>query len=165
MRAFHLLLAGALAAAVGACDGDDPVAHGPSNIVGNVDNAEVEVLPADESDATSSADLATGVDAPGDGPIPAALQGRWGMTPQDCTSTRGDAKGLITISGDRMKFYESTARPSSDVQASADSVSGKFDFTGEGQTWTRHQVVEIQKGNLVRTQSDPMESYTYVRCR
>lgn len=156
-----------LALLLAACGGNDPVADEPSNIVGNLDNAEIETLPADESDASSSAELATGVDTTGsaEGPIPVALQGRWGMTPQDCTSTRGDAKGLITISGDGMKFYEATARPSADAQASADSISGNFDFTGEGQRWTRHQVVEIQKGKLVRTQSDPMESYTYVRCR
>ncbi len=29
--------------------------------------------------------------------IPAALHGRWGMVPADCTSTRGDNKGLLTI--------------------------------------------------------------------
>lgn len=161
------MLAGAMAMAVEACGNEDQVANQPSNIVGAVDNVEIETLPADESDATPTDELATGVDKPGDadGIIPVALQGRWGMSPQDCTSTRGDTKGLITVTSDRIRFYESTARPSSDAHATADSVLGNFDFTGEGRSWTRHQMFKIQDGNLVRTESDPMSSFTYVPCR
>src|SRR5437868_4439151 len=43
--------------------------------------------------------------------IPAALQGRWGLAPNDCTSTRGDAKGLLVIGPDQLTFYESRAVP------------------------------------------------------
>ena len=33
--------------------------------------------------------------------IPAAFHGRWGMVPADCTSTRGDNKGLITVDAEQ----------------------------------------------------------------
>ena len=36
-----------------------------------------------------------------------ALQGNWGMVPADCTSTRGDNKGLLRITATTLQFYES----------------------------------------------------------
>ena len=98
--------------------------------------------------------------------IPAGFQGRWGLTPADCTSTRGDAKGLLVISADKLTFYESRAVPTGNVNTSTDSFSADFAFTGEGQSWTRFQTMELQKGGkLVRTESGPMASYTYARCQ
>jgi hypothetical protein len=96
--------------------------------------------------------------------IPAALQGRWGLAPNDCTSTRGDAKGLLVIGPDSLKFYESRAVPGGNGQTSPDSISGDFHFTGEGQTWTKFEVLALQKHELVRTESNPMASFTYARC-
>jgi hypothetical protein len=96
--------------------------------------------------------------------IPAALQGRWGLAPNDCTSTRGDAKGLLVIGPDSLKFYESRAVPGGNGQTSSDSISGDFHFTGEGQTWTKFEVLALQKQELVRTESNPMASFTYARC-
>jgi hypothetical protein len=155
-------MAAALAVASSACGKPDPVADEPSNIVGNVD---VETLPGDESAGTPP-----NAPAPPEAPtsstaIPAALHGRWGIAPADCTSTYGDAKGLMTVSADELRFYESVARPTSDVTTLPDAVSGNFTFTGEGQTWTRHEALTVRQGKLVRTESDPMSSYTYARCR
>jgi hypothetical protein len=96
--------------------------------------------------------------------IPAALQGRWGLTPADCTSTRGDAKGLLTISAGELRFYESRAVPTADVHGDATTVSGTFDFTGEGQSWSRFQALDLQKQKLVRTESNPPASFTYAKC-
>jgi hypothetical protein len=96
--------------------------------------------------------------------IPAALQGRWGLTPRDCTSPLGDAKGLLVINADELRFYESRAVPAAGVQTTADSISGDFAFTGEGQEWTRHVTLEIRDGKLVRTERDPVSSFRYVRC-
>ena len=151
-----------LAAALTACGDKDPVADQPSNIVGNV---EVEALPADQSAGTPPAKPKTADLQPEAAPIPAAFHGRWGLTPADCTSTRGDAKGLLTISAEELRFYESVARPTSDVEATEDSVGGNFSFTGEGQTWTRHEALQLRDGKLTRTESEPMGSYTYARCR
>jgi hypothetical protein len=96
--------------------------------------------------------------------IPAALQGRWALTPRDCTSPLGDAKGLLVISDSELRFYESRAIPAANVQTSPSSISGNFAFTGEGQSWTKNETFELQQGKLVRTESDPMTSFTYARC-
>ncbi|HEX2804208.1 MAG TPA: hypothetical protein VHN55_09565 [Sphingomicrobium sp.] len=96
--------------------------------------------------------------------MPAALHGRWGLTPGDCTSTRGDAKGLLVVTADRLQFYESRAVPAGDVDVSPDSISGDFSFAGEGQEWTKHLSLELQDKKLVRTERDPNASFTYARC-
>ena len=127
---------------------EDAVAQG--NVVGNS-----SVGPAPTESAT-----------PAPTKIPTTIQGRWGLVPGDCTSTRGDAKGLLVISADNLTFYESRAVPKGNVETSADSFSGDFAFTGEGQSWTRYQSLELQKGGkLVRTESGPMASYTYAQCQ
>ena len=96
--------------------------------------------------------------------IPPALQGRWGLTPADCTSTRGDAKGLLVITPGELRFYESRAVPSANMQGDPTSISGDFDFTGEGQSWTRFQALDVRKQKLVRTESNPPASFTYAKC-
>lgn len=96
--------------------------------------------------------------------IPAALQGRWALTPRDCTSPLGDAKGLLVVSATELRFYESRAVAAADVQTSPTSISGNFSFTGEGQSWIKNETFEIQQDKLVRTESDPVASFTYARC-
>lgn len=96
--------------------------------------------------------------------IPAALQGRWGLTPADCTSTRGDAKGLLVIGENELRFYESRAVPAEGIESDADSISGKFDFTGEGQSWTRYQSYKLDDRKLIRTETNPNTSFSYARC-
>ena len=163
LRAIFPIFTIASVATLVACSGQDPVAPEANNI----SSSEVDVLPPDESDATPSNDLANGVDEPvaqTTGTIPTAFHGRWGLTPADCTSTRGDNKGLLTIAADKLTFYEARAVPSGDLEQTKTSVSGDFSFTGEGQTWKRHQVLEIRDSKLTRTESSPMASYTYARC-
>src|SRR5215203_3426999 len=107
MLATGLLLALALA---GCRQGpDENLAIDESNSL----NADVETLPADESSlnnvAAGDAAVPARPPAPGQPAIPAQYYGRWGMAPADCTSTRGDAKGLIGIGGRTIKFYEAIA--------------------------------------------------------
>ncbi|MFL6728712.1 MAG: hypothetical protein ACJ8EZ_02140 [Sphingomicrobium sp.] len=66
---------------------------------------------------------------------------------------------------DDLEFYESRAVPASDTQRSADSISGDFAFTGEGQTWTKFEALTLKDDELVRTDSNPMASFTYARCK
>ena len=153
-----------------ACSGQDPVADNAT------DNAaaptEVDVLPPDESDTTPTNDLENGDDedvnvgeasgAPTT--IPAAFHGRWGLTPADCMANRSDTKGLLVVAADSMRFYEAQAKPDGELRFTPKSVSGSFAFTGEGQNWKKHEVLELQEHKLVRTESDPMASYTYARC-
>jgi len=96
--------------------------------------------------------------------IPAALQGRWGLTPADCTPGRSDAKGLLTINADGLRFYESRAVPAADVAGDGDSVSGNFAFEGEGQSWTKYEALKVEKGRLTRTETRPSASFTYAKC-
>lgn len=154
------------AAALAACEGRDPVADGAGNTSG---------LPAPNQtapDASASTPPDTAVTAPsepeapdtGAAKIPAALHGRWGMGPADCTSTRGDAKGLLVVTADQLRFYESVAVPTDDAKAGADWIRGEFDFTGEGQNWTKFQALALNGRDLVRTESNPNASYTYAKC-
>lgn len=96
--------------------------------------------------------------------FPAALRGRWGLTPMDCTTTRGDAKGLLMVTPDRMIFYESRAFPGADVQVTGDAVTGTFDFTGEGQSWSKYQSLQLRNHQLIRTESNPTASFSYAKC-
>ena len=96
--------------------------------------------------------------------IPAALQGRWALAPRDCTSTRGDAKGLLVITPDDLRFYESKAVPAQDVEADGSSIAGNFAFTGEGQSWTKYEALKVEKQKLIRTETQPMTSFTYAKC-
>lgn len=160
------ILIGLMLAAT-ACAKRDPVADGAN---------EATILPAptesNASDPTGAPppDNAASPAVPGTAPatpaaaIPAALHGRWGLTPGDCTSTRGDNKGLLTVSADSLKFYESRAVPTGNTQSSATSFSADYTFTGEGMTWTRYQTLERKGDKLVRTLSTPMESFTYAKC-
>ena len=82
--------------------------------------------------------------ATGPATIPAALQGRWGLVAADCTSDRGDAKGLLVIDSTSLKFYESVGRIDSISAASATRLRASFRFTGEGMNWTRDEVLDAQ---------------------
>jgi hypothetical protein len=151
-----------LAVAVAACGRSEAVTDGSENggsIEGNTARSTGSPTggpAADNGSAASPADSTT--------VIPAALHGRWGLSPGDCTSTRGDAKGLLVITGDRLRFYESVAIPSDSVLTSDDTVGGNFIFTGEGQDWTKYQNLQIDDGLLVRTERDPIATFRYVRC-
>lgn len=151
------------ALSVAACSARDPVADGANNVA-----AETTVLPPDESVVPATNEPENGAAEPvnetAPGKIPASLHGRWAMTPADCTSTRGDAKGLLVVSAETLKFYESLASPAGTLDTSSNSATGDFAFTGEGMTWKKFEALELQDGKLVRTESDPMASFTYVRC-
>jgi hypothetical protein len=156
------LIACVLLLATAACSKRDPVADGA--------NAAASLPPVNHAGPDphgappeKGAEPATALPEPA-ATIPEALQGRWGLTPADCTSTRGDAKGLLTITAGELRFYESRAIPTADVHGDATSISGSFDFTGEGQSWTRFQALDLQKQKLVRTESNPPASFTYAKC-
>jgi hypothetical protein len=146
-----------------ACSRPDPVA----------DNAAAENLPAPANrpttdpaglppeNGTAPANAAAPAAA---ARIPARLHGRWGLSPADCNSTRGDAKGLLVIAADDLRFYESRAVPSADVQTDAGSISGHFDFTGEGQSWSKYEALKRSGTKLTRTETNPAASYTYAKC-
>ena len=133
--------------------------------------ADVEALPPSESpsDETAANDTAPlneaddgGSEAPAATLIPAQYRGRWGVVAADCTSTRGDAKGLMTVGDTSIRFYESTAALQEQRPAIATSFSGVFSFTGEGQTWERVMTLTRTGDTLKRAQADG--NFTYQRC-
>jgi hypothetical protein len=101
--------------------------------------------------------------------IPVALHGRWGMAAADCTSTRGDAKGLLTIAPTSLKFYESVGELVTIKDRTANSIHGDFAFTGEGMNWMRDETLSASGNTLTRAErggDEPgsEEPFTYTRC-
>jgi hypothetical protein len=130
----------------------------------NTANAVIETLPPDETvanDADTETDSTAGALL-----IPAAFRGRWGMVPDDCTSTRGDAKGLIIADDDSIKFFESQARLTKVTGNFPENFTGTFAFTGEGENWTNSQNLKLTGSSktLLRKQSDIAQPFTYKRC-
>lgn len=176
MRNSFALLA-VLALAIAGCQqraDDSNIAIG-TGIAGN--NAGSQALPPSDAagapagdgfNLTSTRDADTSAGMPimpkdlAKATIPASMHGRWGMVAADCTSTRGDAKGLIVVTGKTMKFHESLAMLKEQRPAIATSFSGLFSFTGEGQTWQK--VMTLTRTGDMLKRADNEGSYTYTRC-
>jgi hypothetical protein len=149
-----------------ACGGGGPVADKSENT-----SSLAAPLAANGSDPTGAPPPANAPPRPtastsGEAPaIPGALHGRWGLVPEDCIPEQGDNLGVLEISGGELRFHESIGRPLGNARSAADSYSADFAFDGQGQRWTKFQTLRLQDGKLVRTESTPMASYTYVRCQ
>ena len=156
----------ALILAIGACGKRQPVAEGANQVTalpGAVKRAQP--TPAGGPPANQAATVAAPwVSARSTAAIPAALQGRWGLSPQDCTAALAAAKGLLVVNPNELRFYESRAVPSADVQMSKTSINGTFHFTGEGQAWDKFEALQRRRDKLTRTETNPAASYTYVKC-
>jgi hypothetical protein len=146
---------------------DDNIAIDESNSL----NAEIETLPPDEGNEETAAANANMPVPPDPVPpdqvlgasIPAQYHGRWGMVAGDCTSSRGDSKGLIDIGPTTVKFYEAVAALKEQRPAIATSFSGLFAFTGEGQNWEKVMTF-TRTGDLLK-RAEEAGSFTYTRCR
>jgi hypothetical protein len=166
-----LIVAASLALA--ACGGSGPVADDAENLTAlpSVDNVAGGRDGVPSADGRAPANAAKG--PPATVPrtsatitaIPAALHGDWGMTPGDCDVATGAAKGHLVVSADGLRFFESRAVPIANVEASDKSFTADFAFTGEGQNWKKYQALTLDDDRLVRTESSPMASFIYARCR
>ena len=139
-----ILIAGAAVLALAACSkGRDPAAVKTDPALAATVQSEAVAAsgPAGEPTPPSeaSSDLAEKT-------IPAALRGRWGLVAADCTSIRGDAKGLMTIGADSLRYYESVAKLSKVTERSATSLAAGFAFSGEGMEWQRDMTLKLQDG-------------------
>ena len=154
----------ALGLALVACQraDDDNIAIDESNTL----NADIETLPPDETVSNEAGNNTAESELPTTLLIPAAFHGRWGMVPADCTSTRGDAKGLIAIDNATIKFFESQGKLTKVTLNAPENFTGTFAFTGEGQGWTNSQNLKLtgSSNTLVRSETDVAQSYTYKRC-
>ena len=171
MTRTSLLRAAALAAALSACtvNNNAPADNGDANAASTADGSELTAPPTDvanpSADGTGNAGDGNTITppAPAEASIPAQYQGRWGMVPADCDPARADNKGLITIDGKTIKFYESRATLKEQRPAIATSFAGLFSFTGEGQEWSRVETLTRTGDSLKR--ADDEGSYNYTRCR
>src|SRR6478609_1496137 len=91
---------------------------------------------------TLSPPVDTGTPAPTE--IPATIRGRWGLVPADCDPARDDAKGLLTITAEKLEFYESVGTLDTIMEAEPSRIRAAFDFEGEGMTWQREVVLDVQ---------------------
>lgn len=129
----------------------------PSNLQDDPNNSVVPLSPPSPQPAPSASPIAA---------LPTEFQGRWGMVANDCTPGRADAKGLITVAADGLRFYESRARIESARSPRPGSIELDLAFTGEGQEWNRKETLTIQDGGrtLVREEQKPAGSFRYIRC-
>jgi len=155
------------ALALAACQqpNDENIAIDESNAA----NAAIETLPPDETVTNVENEVGNNsaeAELPTTLLIPAAFHGRWGMVPADCTSTKGDNKGLITIGDKTIDFYESKGTLTKVTLNAPENFTATFAFTGEGQSWTNSQNLKLtgSSNTLVRSETDVAQSYSYKRC-
>ena len=148
-----------------ACGSDGPVADGATDAT----FPEQETAPPDEM--TGAGDAEAGSSATPSAPatrasaaIPQSLRGRWSHDPAGCSAETPSAGSLMVVTAGELRFEGSRAIPSASIESSPDSMSGEFTFESGDKAWTRFLSIELREGQLVRTQSGPMESYTYIRC-
>lgn len=101
--------------------------------------------------------------------IPESVQGRWGLVPGDCTSDRGDAKGLLVIGPESLNFYESVGKLGRIAERDENRIRASFSFTGEGQSWQHDVVLDVRDGGktLIRREygADAAPgAFKYSRC-
>ena len=165
MRLRLPLLSSFLIALVVACSKPSPVANGANAVTAlPVASNETGTTPAGGPPENKTQPAAAAPAAAAQGKIPAALQGRWGLTPADCTAPLASARGLLVINGDELRLYESRAVPSPAVITDAGTTSGQFHFTGQGRGWTKFESLKRTGDKLTRTEGNPTASYTYAKC-
>jgi hypothetical protein len=98
--------------------------------------------------------------------IPPSFVGRWGMTKADCDPDSMAVKGLLTITPDALKFWESKGRVQRIVHHSPYDISLDLDMTGEGQSWTNTTRLTLDAATtvLIRTEAGKPDHYRYQRC-
>jgi hypothetical protein len=98
--------------------------------------------------------------------FPAAFEGRWGVNPGDCVPDAPDAKGLVVIAGNTLRFYESRGKADEFTLHAPSEISATFAFSGEGQTWTKPMMFVLRDSGrqLVRTETNPDLNMVYTKC-
>ncbi|EIZ80154.1 hypothetical protein WSK_1187 [Novosphingobium sp. Rr 2-17] len=143
------LTAVALVLGLGACSKQPEPAPSESSDVPTEVVAEPDAARTDAPVAAPEASEAVAADV-----IPPALRGRWGLVAGDCTGPADVAKGLMTVSAGQLKFYEAVANLTNVKSARADAVTGNFDFSGEGQSWTLQVALTSPDGGKTMVRKD-----------
>src|SRR5579864_6606951 len=97
---------------IAACGNHGPVANGASAVTSLPVPANAATLTPEGAPPENQSNLAPEASEGGAAqPIPGILQGRWGLTPADCTSALAQAKGLLVINSGELRFFKSLAAP------------------------------------------------------
>lgn len=143
-----------------------PIARGAEKgpIPKDIDEG-IEAAPATNQTAEAGNEVADVAESPHR--IPALLRGRWGLTAADCDPGRSDAKGLMRVGPDRVRFYESSGTVQSVETSNPNTATIDFAFTGEGMNWERRITLERRGNQLRRTEVGGEEGpvdLTYEAC-
>lgn len=136
-----ILLAALPLITLGACADQEA---GPENELSIEDSLPADSSPSMENRLEQTAEAA----------IPALLQGIWGLTPNDCDATRGDAKGRMEIGPRSIRFYESSAALVEVEEIDEGRLVAAFDFAGEGERWSRTITLDAQADGQSLTRRD-----------
>ncbi len=122
-----------------------------------------------EAAPTAPAATETGT-VPVSASFPAAVRGRWALAPDGCSAPAGDTRGLITISGSEIRFFESVATIAAVRDSTPQRLRATLAYEGEGMTWSRDALIEARPGGetLVMQEfgSDAVAgARTYERCK
>ena len=148
-----------------ACKGAEaPPQQASDNGIVATSGSETSTVPS-ETQSTSAAKVA---DAGAN--IPVAMQGRWGLIAADCTTTNGDEKGLMIVSSDTLKFYESRGKLAKIAERSANRLRADFAYSGEGMEWKGDVTLYLQDGGkaLIKRETDAdagPSTVKYARCK
>ena len=140
----------------------------PTNLIDDPRNTLVPLDPPGNGAAMSPAPLPTASPSP-IAAMPADFQGRWGMVANDCDPKRDDNKGLLTIAGNRLSFYESRGSATGIRQTQPTQVAFDLPMSGEGMTWSEPTTLTLLDTGktLVREVTgapDRAGSFRYSRC-
>jgi hypothetical protein len=131
----------------------------PDNATLDAQNSVVPIAPA----ASPSPVAASG--------FPQPFQGRWALGEADCDPAKADiAKGLMTVTADGVRHYESRGRATRVEVASPTKLTAELAFTGEGQEWTRRATWTLTDAGKTLTAEvpddpePPMRLLRYTRC-
>ena len=159
------LLSSAALLALGACAKPAPAPEPAASEAVQTASESAPIVAEAEATAASSSDETAVADAT----IPVAAQGRWGLVPADCISTRGDNKGLLTIDGTTLTFFESRGTLGKIAERADTRLRATFAFDGEGMTWTRDELLDVQDGGKTLIRREYGEDaapgpFKYARC-
>lgn len=101
--------------------------------------------------------------------IPEGMRGRFGLVAADCTTTKGDDKGLLTVGANDLKFYESVAKLGKVAEGSPTHLKASFAYSGEGMEWTREVTLDLENGGKTLIMHESGEDAvpgprSYTRC-
>lgn len=169
----RILLLSALLLPLAACSSEKPASDREESPM----NEQVRPEPAPEQNkGAESASTPSTASAPQpdktrhDSQIPVSVQGRWGLVAADCTSKRGDAKGLLTIDSTSLRFYESVGELKGVRERDSSRIVGEFLFSGEGESWSRVMTLDAQDAGqtLIRRENGEGAApgpLRYTRCK